>query len=306
MMSVSRMPGDWPRESFDGSHIEHFFPNADQVLLERRKTPPITPYSLLSTSDIEECSPRSNPSAVNQEQAKESTEISPAPSITPNDVLIPGFGVPATENISPQSRSFLSPPTAPVECLIPRKNLRKPNTLSQTIPEGSNIHRSRSRTSLSPNLTSSPNTSLSQALDSPRLKISDIEPHSEAILLQPAPRGARDAPPPNKFWPFDEEGADNLVSQNPAWINYEPPNELLQTHSDISVELNDILLPSIRRIRDRDTEAEMRRNAAQAEMTLSRLNGSSYTSVMPNQVRLGHDSHWSELLTTYSFMCRKP
>ena len=295
MMSIGRIPGDWPRENIVGYQTEHFFLNPSVDVPERRKTPPITPYSPLPALDDGAVNSKSRPSVLDQTQPTGTTLHNSASYTAPDELFIPGLSLPAKENTSLHPKSVSLSPTTPNELSIPQI---KPRTSTkpklQTILSDLIIPRSRLQTNTMSPLTSSQNTSLPQALTSLPFDTPYIEAPAESALLQsipPTPQediyydfGTRNAPPMNSLRPFYDNSSPNSDSQNPVWIKWEPPKELLKARSDTTNDLNSIILPSIQRVRDRETMKELRRDAAEAELILAKLTRSSYAVTESNRV----------------------
>jgi len=298
MMSISRIPGDWPRENTDDYDTEKFWSNSNYVLPERRKTPPTTPYSPSPNLDNQTFNYISRQSAIDQTQPTRRSMVSPVSPITPDELFIPILSSPSVENTSQFEASLPLSPINPDDITIPRRNSRESEkTTAHITPENSLTPQNKPGTSTMSNLIASNTTSpLPQEMNNLYLTTTAAEPYPENLSSQSVQPIAQDelfsafrtpnAPLINSLQPFHDGIAGDSTYPNLDWIKYEPPNELLKSDSDTSIELKNILLPSIQRIRDREAKDEMSRKAAQAEMILASLNNSSHTTSKPTLVSL--------------------
>jgi len=299
MTSISRMPGDWPLEITEDYYTEQLFLNPDYVRPERRKTPPATPYSPLPSLDNDGCTSRSSSSNLDHAKLTQWLINSHTSPMIPNKPFVLGSGLPAAGYTALNAASSLSSPIARNGSSIPQNNFNEFDNNSsapQNDPNKLLVSRRSSQIITMSNPTDLQTTSLSQTQEALHLTATTIDPCPEDLSLQLLPPsaqdeffiafGARNAPPINSLRPFYDENANELTSENPKWIMYEPPNELLRTQNVTSVEINNIILPSIQRVRDREIREEVRHNAAQAETTLARLNVSSHTVAKPIRVSL--------------------
>ena len=262
-------------------------------ITKRRKTPPATPYSLpTSENDI----------SISGNRRQSHNYISyQAPPVTHDELFTHGLNVPAKDHtpVFSHMKSPSASSSATDELFLPPKNPRR-KSASPVIPDELSIRRTSLRvhtvSSQLPQIASQP-----RIADELHFNNSTALPRSKALAREDAQLNLQYSP----VGPYPQDNSGELMlpklsstapypqsnDTEPDWRAYKPPQELLSTEINTSTELESILAPSIRRVRDKYAEAEMRSIALQAEEPLQRLGGTPRHILKPELVRNSYISY---------------